>query len=281
HVAALEGPARDVDLALRSGVEGRDGARLRPLETRAAPSSGRVDLHDLVSQEGSVCAYAIARVEMAAACRAKLWIGSEDGACAWVNGTKVLDVPAERSWTPDEDQLEVDLVAGANVVVLRVEQATGDWAFSAKVSEPPSGPLFEGLAPTAPPTEFDARKWRGGGPGGGGGAAGGGGPLSSPRRAGRSQVPAGARPGRHVGPDLRDVGTKYPRAEIITSLLDPSNRILDGYQATNLFLKNGDVLNGLITAEKEGVVTLVDSSAVQHDVRTTEIRERRPSKTSA
>ena len=165
--------------------------------------------------------------------------------------------------------------------MLRVEQATGDWAFSAKVSEPPSGPLFEGLAPTAPPTEFDARKWRAWALVHAGEPARGKSLFYAERGPGCSKCHAVAGVGPKFGPDLRDVGTKYPRAEIITSLLDPSNRILDGYQATNLFLKNGDVLNGLVTAEKEGVVTLIDSSAVQHDVRTTEIRERRPSKTSA
>jgi putative heme-binding domain-containing protein len=44
---------------------------------------------------------------------------------------------------------------------------------------------------------------------------------------------------------------------------------------------SGDVLSGLVTAEKDDVVTIIDSNAVQHEVRTSEIRERRPSKTSS
>src|SRR5204863_825310 len=117
HVAALEGAPSDVEAALRAGVEGRDGTRLHALETRAAPSSGRVDLQELVSKEGNVCAYAVARIELPAAYHAKLWIGSDDGASVWVNGTRVLESNVERAWTPDEDRLEVELAAGRNVVV--------------------------------------------------------------------------------------------------------------------------------------------------------------------
>jgi len=281
HVAALEGPPRDVESALKTGVDGRDGAKLRPLETRAAPSSGRVDLHDLVSQEGNVCAYAVARVEMAEACRAKLWIGSDDGATAWVNGAKVVESPLERPWAPDEDKLEVEFAAGVNFVVLRVEQGGGDWAFSAKASEPPVGPLFEGLAPAVPPVGFDAKKWRAWALVHPGEPARGRTLFYAERGPGCSKCHAVGGVGPKIGPDLRDVGAKYPRAELITSLLEPSSRILDGYQSTNLFLVSGDVLSGLVTAEKDDVVTIIDSNAVQHEVRTSEIRERRPSKTSS
>jgi putative membrane-bound dehydrogenase-like protein len=281
HVAALEGDATNVEAALHAGVEGRAGETLHPVVTRAAPSSGRVDLHELLSQEGNVCGYAVARVDVPEACRVKLWIGSDDGASAWVNGKRVLESSAERSWTPDEDKLEVDFVPGPNFVVLRVEQAGGDWCFSAKASEPPTGPLFEGLAPATPPAEFDAKKWRAWALVHAGEPARGRALFYAERGPGCFKCHAVGGVGPKIGPDLRDVGAKYPRAELITSLLDPSNRILDGYQSTNLFLTSGDVLSGLVTAEKDGVVTLIDSNAVQHEVRTTEIRDRRPSRTSS
>jgi len=168
-----------------------------------------------------------------------------------------------------------------NFVVLRVEQAGGDWAFSAKASEPPVGPLFEGLAPAAPPVGFDAKRWSAWALVHPGEPARGRALFYAERGPGCSKCHAVGGVGPKYGPDLRDVGTKYPRAELITSLLDPSNRILDGYQATNLFLVGGDVLSGLVTGEKGDVVTIVDANAVQHEVRTSEIRERRPSKTSS
>jgi hypothetical protein len=262
HVAALEGEATNVEAALHAGVEGRAGETLHPVVTRAAPSSGRVDLHELLSQEGNVCGYAVARVDVLEACRVKLWIGSDDGASAWVNGKRVLESSAERSWTPDEDKLEVDFVPGPNFVVLRVEQAGGDWAFSAKASEPPVGPLFEGLAPAVPPVGFDAKKWRAGRW-----------CTRASRRAGGALLRR-ARPGllgRHavggvgpkIGPDLRDVGAKYPRAEPSPRCwtVEPHPGRLPGDEPLPV---SGDVLSGSVT-EKDGV-DAHRPNAVQHEV---------------
>src|SRR5262245_31886653 len=38
--------------------------------------------------------------------------------------------------------------------------------------------------------------------------------------------------GGKVGPDLAGIAAKYPRDELIRSVLEPSNRIADGYQMT-------------------------------------------------
>jgi predicted esterase len=83
------------------------------------------------ARDGAV-AYAAARIERAAAGKAQLLIGSADGIRVWVNGKPVLARDAHRSLTPDEDAVEVDLAAGANVLLIK---ATATGTFTARVLE--------------------------------------------------------------------------------------------------------------------------------------------------
>jgi putative heme-binding domain-containing protein len=287
HLEALESaPPERVLPILLAPVNGKNGTPLQAHDAPAALPDGVVDLLAQIGKENEVCAYAVARLESPVARTARLWVGSDDGVWIWVNGAKVLERAVDRGWTPDEDKLEVKLAAGVNAIVLRVDNAGGDWRFNVKVSEPSSGPLFEGMAaplaarPDGEP-EFDAQVWRTYALEHAGDPARGKELFYAEKGPGCCKCHAIAGVGPKVGPDLRDVGAKYPRAELITSVLEPSNRILDGFQATNFFLKSGDVVTGLVTLEKEGVVTVVDANAVAHELRAAEISERRVSKISA
>lgn len=82
-------------------------------------------------RDGAV-AYAATIVERAAAGKAVLSIGSADGIRAWVNGKSVLARDGRRSLTPDEDQVEVELVKGTNTLLLK---AAATASFSARVLE--------------------------------------------------------------------------------------------------------------------------------------------------
>ncbi len=83
-------------------------------------------------REGAI-AYAAATVTRAAAGKAQLSIGSVDGIRVWVNGRRVLARDGQRSHTPGEDSVEVDLAAGANTLLIK-SAATG--SFSVRVLEP-------------------------------------------------------------------------------------------------------------------------------------------------
>jgi dienelactone hydrolase len=84
------------------------------------------------TKDGAV-AYALATVSRAKAGKALFSIGSADGIRVWVNGKLVLTRDGHRSWTPDEDQIEVDLAAGNNTVLVKA-MATN--TFSLRVLEP-------------------------------------------------------------------------------------------------------------------------------------------------
>ena len=62
--------------------------------------------------------------------------------------------------------------------------------------------------------------------------------------------------GHQAGPVLTGIGSRATRAELLESLLDPSAKIADGFAQTTVFLRDGDVVDGVRTAETSDAVTL-------------------------
>ena len=73
------------------------------------------------SRDGAV-AYAFTKVSRPESGKALLSVGSNDGIRVWVNGKPVLAKDGARSLTIDEDQVEVDLVAGDNAVLVKARR---------------------------------------------------------------------------------------------------------------------------------------------------------------
>ena len=80
-------------------------------------------------------AYAYANVPWRSAGKALLSVGSDESIRVWLNGALVLDRRTRRPLTFDEDQVEVDMKAGDNALLVKVEQRTGPWSFAARVLE--------------------------------------------------------------------------------------------------------------------------------------------------
>ena len=87
--------------------------------------------------------------------------------------------------------------------------------------------------------------------------------------------------GGEVGPALDGVGTKYQRDILIESILFPSKQILDGYQQTNIKRKsNNNIEAGIVRAETETSVTLIDSGAQKIVIEKSDIASRKVSNVS-
>ena len=72
----------------------------------------------------------VARMIMAARPgKAVMSFGSDDGLRVWLNGKLQLDKPERRGISNDADQIEVDLVQGANLLLLKVLDAGGYTGF--------------------------------------------------------------------------------------------------------------------------------------------------------
>jgi putative membrane-bound dehydrogenase-like protein len=86
--------------------------------------------------------------------------------------------------------------------------------------------------------------------------------------------------GGDIGPDLGSVGAKYSREQLIESMLFPSRLILDGYQQTIVFTKDGESTSGLLRGETAEELTLVDSEGRKNIIRKKDIDVRKLSEVS-
>ncbi len=80
-----------------------------------------------------VVAYAYATVMREQAGKAFLSLGSDDSVKAWVNGKLVHDHRVGRGVEKDEDVIPVQMKAGPNRLLFKVENARGGWALVARV----------------------------------------------------------------------------------------------------------------------------------------------------
>jgi dienelactone hydrolase len=122
-----------------------EAACLGPVpEATARPTEGSVEWRDLKtwgdavnfedfqgSRDGAV-GFAFATVNRANAGKAILSLGTGGGVRVWVNGRQVRAWDGARSLTPDEDQIEVDLAAGPNTLLIK---AGANTAFTVRILE--------------------------------------------------------------------------------------------------------------------------------------------------
>lgn len=114
------------------------------------PTTG--DLVDLASPaavpyRNNAVAYAFVRVKSTSAQRVWLSIGSDDGARLWVNGREVLCRTMARGHIFGDDRVAVDLQAGVNRILFKIENYFGGWSFSCGMTDArgqhPAGLTFD------------------------------------------------------------------------------------------------------------------------------------------
>ncbi|MBI2422917.1 MAG: DUF4838 domain-containing protein [Candidatus Hydrogenedentes bacterium] len=101
--------------------------------TLHAGSRQIIDLDEAVSTQNAVVAYAYCEIEQDADTPAILSIGSNDGMRAWLNGVPVLDAASARGIQRDSDQSVVLLRAGANRLLIKIEERGNLWAFCCRL----------------------------------------------------------------------------------------------------------------------------------------------------
>ncbi|NWG12791.1 MAG: hypothetical protein HXY20_04560 [Acidobacteria bacterium] len=102
---------------------------------------GVTDLAAVFNPKDSVIAYARAEVEVAEAQDVLLKIGSDDGVICWVNGEKIHANDVGRGLTVDQDVVAAKLIAGKNVILVKIVQGGGDWAFCVRLCKPDGSPM--------------------------------------------------------------------------------------------------------------------------------------------
>ena len=97
-----------------------------------ASESEVVDLAQALGQKEYVTVYAWARVRMAQEKRVLLGIGSDDAVKVWLNGKLVHENWVQRPCTRDSDLVPVTFQKGRNHLLLKIQNGTGEWAFSCR-----------------------------------------------------------------------------------------------------------------------------------------------------
>ncbi|WP_406700748.1 HEAT repeat domain-containing protein [Singulisphaera sp. Ch08] len=257
---------------------------------KAEPVTGRVPLNDFKKGAGdrggfgydtngspNLCAFAYAEVPSDRDRTALLLVGSSGPITLTINERVVHSESSQagRPYSPDSDLVRVELKKGQNRVLVVSRQGIGAWSFSVRISEPSSISLAarpeantpERLQAFALSHDGDSRKGES--------------LFFDPKGIGCVKCHSAAGQGMaNAGPDLTGLALKYDKAEIIRSVLEPSNRLATGYQPVLLSMQDGKVLTGLVRSESETEIELVDVNTKVTRISKNQVEERRVSDVS-
>tara|TARA_R110002049_G_scaffold4601_6_gene32837 strand:+ start:5756 stop:9472 length:3717 start_codon:yes stop_codon:yes gene_type:complete len=83
-----------------------------------------------------------------------------------------------------------------------------------------------------------------------------------------------------VGPDFDDIGLRRTPAELLASLINPSEKVDAKYQTHIVLTADGTVISGVVTKETDQAVHIVDASGKEQIVSLRQIEARKASSTS-
>ena len=251
-----------------------------PLEwrrVRASNGRGEVDLGRVFHKnDDGIAALAYAELDSATDRKAELAVGSDDTLTVWVNGEKAFDFQDNRAFSPDENRVDVPLVKGKNRILLKCGNRGGDWRFSLAVGNPSDYAFLKGPAPGS----FDPEAFRKFALARKGNPEHGKALFADPKGLACLRCHAVGGEGGSVGPELTSVGAKYPKDELISSVIFPSAKISSGYEPVVIATADGRVITGIVKGETPEAVELEDAEAKRLRVPKGEIDERKRSDVS-
>jgi putative membrane-bound dehydrogenase-like protein len=266
---------RDVDLA--ATPTGAKGTPIAWTSATSVDSSGMINLGKLYGTDADVAAFGVATVESPDERSAQLVLGSDDTLTVWINGRRVYDFDRRRSFKPDTERVDVKLRKGANRLVVKCGNRGGSWQYAVAVTGPGAYAFLRGAPAEGGfnPDQYQAFALASRG---------------DPER-GRPlffdlkgvacvKCHTVGKEGGTVGPELSTVGAKYPRAELIASVLFPSARIFQGYESVIVAMSDGRVLSGIVKNETPEVLEIEDADARRIKIDKDEIDQRRQSDVS-
>jgi len=265
-----------------SGVEGRS---ITWVPRAGDPTTGRVVLDDFKGGSGDrggfgydtngspdLCSFGYIEIDSPDERPTLLLVGSSGSVTVTLNEAVVHDYHnfAGRPFAPGSDLVRVTLKKGKNRLLVVTRQGIGVWTFSVQISEPAPTPLL------AKGESASTEKLRAFALGHDGDPRNGEAIFFDPKgiSCGKCHA-AGGRGTANVGPDLTGLALKYDKAELIRSVLEPSNRIATGYQPVLIALSDGKVVTGLIRSETETHLELIDVDAKITRIPKNEVEERR------
>ena len=266
---------REVNLSATSvGLQGKP-VSWRLLAT-ADPATGMVDVGKAYGTLDNASIFGYAEVPSAEARPAFLAVGSDDTLTVWLNGARVYLFDKRRGYKPETDRVAVKLKKGANRLVVQVGNAGGPWQYSVGVTAPGEYSFLKGTpAGGFNPDVYRAFALKAKGAPEHGRAL-----FFDLKGLACIKCHTVGKDGGNVGPELSTIGAKYPRDELITSVLFPSARIFQGYEPVVVATSDGRVLTGVIKNETPEAIEIEDADARRIKVAKDEIGERKQSDVS-
>lgn len=87
--------------------------------------------------------------------------------------------------------------------------------------------------------------------------------------------------GKQVGPDLSGIGAQQTPAELLASLLRPSEKIDPKYRGRQILTLDGRIISGIVISETDDQLTIADAMGKTQQVAVDEIEDMRPASKSA
>ncbi len=256
-------------------LPGLDG-KLTSWKEVNAGEHGFVNLNEHFSGNDRA-AFAAVEIPTNAPRTASFAVGSDDTLKVWLNGKLVHHFDGNRSFEPASDHFEAPLVAGPNHLVLACGNGSASWGFSVAVSSANDTFAFlKGPSPGAfDPAAFRAFALEAKGDPTHGQAL-----FADTKGLACVKCHAVGGQGGAVGPDLSAIGGTYPRAELITSVLEPSARIFSGYEPLIVATNDGRVLTGIVKSDTPDGLEIEDADAHRIRLNRDEIDDRKTSTVS-
>lgn len=205
-------------------------------------------------------------------------LGSDDQAKLFVNGAKVYEFNNNRGWNGGSlDRGRLTLKKGKNDIFFLCGNDGGPWDFGLSLRLPNKefAFLYENT-----PQQLDPAVYRDFATKNKGDAARGKTLFFDLKGVGCVKCHAIAGQGSKVGPELTGIGAKYPREELIRSVLEPSNRVAESFRVTTALLADGSVKQGIIKTDNDQVLELIDVEGKTISIPKTDVEEHKTSNLS-
>jgi outer membrane protein assembly factor BamB len=113
--------------------------------------SDRIALDEITGHGGAAVAYAICWVNNPVAREVELQVGSDDGIKLWVNRKLLLEQYGGRLAYPNQNRVKLELPAGWNEVLVRVDNRSSAWGFFAEFRSPGGAKPLDDMDVSASP----------------------------------------------------------------------------------------------------------------------------------
>lgn len=224
-------------------------------EIASPDANGRVSpAQHLPGPHEQAWCYAYAPIEASAPGPRNIIVGSDDQLRVWVNGKQVYEFGSSRGWDKEQGRVTAEFQAGVNHIWIQCGNDGGPWDYSLAVNEPDArfAFLFENAAP-----QLDINAFREFAAKNAGDADRGKKIFDNPQGVGCVKCHAVGGTGGKVGPDLVGIGARYPREELVRSILEPSSRIANGFDTGVVSTADGKVITGVLKLDSPEAVELM------------------------